>query len=126
MSGLRAPVQRTSATNGPTDPASFADDLPPLTPRSETKRRVTQEETGSVNQQTGHPRFTGSSYAVERAEDSTIPTGIGTDDFNFLRVVGRGAYAVVWEAVKLDTRQVYAIKVLDKVSRAYTPSFLCR
>ena len=43
------------------------------------------------------------------------PQQIGPDDFHFVQIVGRGSYGVVWEAVKVDTRETYAIKVLEKV-----------
>ena len=39
---------------------------------------------------------------------------ISRADFTFLKMIGSGAHAKVYLARKIDTKQLYAIKVLDK------------
>lgn len=36
------------------------------------------------------------------------------EDFNFLQVLGRGAYARVLRAQRIDNQQIYAIKIVEK------------
>ena len=58
-----------------------------------------------------------SSASAAAPGTSPEPQQIGPDDFRFVQIVGRGSYGVGWEAVKIDTRETYAIKVLEKVTR---------
>jgi len=58
-----------------------------------------------------------SASAAAAPGTSPEPQQIGPDDFHFVQIVGRGSCGVVWEAVKVDTRETYAIKVLEKVLR---------
>jgi hypothetical protein len=58
-----------------------------------------------------------SASAAAAPGTSPEPQQIGPDDFHFVQIVGRGSYGVVWEAMKVDTRKTYAIKVLEKVLR---------
>lgn len=38
---------------------------------------------------------------------------VGLHDFEFLEVLGVGAYGAVWKVRKLKTHDVYAMKVID-------------
>ena len=70
-----------------------------------------------------HPRSRPGDRRSSAAAPGTPPEPqqIGPDDFHFVQIVGRDSYGVVWEAVKVDTRETYAIKVFEKVLRM-TPS----
>jgi len=39
---------------------------------------------------------------------------IGTNDFKYVRVIGRGAFAKVYLVKKKDTDEIYAMKILKK------------
>ena len=40
--------------------------------------------------------------------------GMKIDDFQLLKVVGRGSFGKVYLAKKKDTKQIYAVKTLKK------------
>lgn len=40
--------------------------------------------------------------------------GLSVDDFDFLKMIGRGTFGRVFQVRKKDTRRIYAMKVLSK------------
>ena len=42
---------------------------------------------------------------------------IGLKDFEFLDILGVGAYGAVWKVKKISTKDVYAMKVIDTSER---------
>lgn len=50
---------------------------------------------------------------------NSVPTATGTrklglEDFDFVRLVGKGAFGKVWQVRRKETGEIYAMKVLDK------------
>ena len=78
-------------------------------------------------QNAGRGRSSPVDSSASAAAPGTSPESqqIGPDDFRFVQIVGRGSYGVVWEAVKIDTRETYAIKVLEKVTRLTCVCMMC-
>jgi serine/threonine protein kinase len=46
-------------------------------------------------------------------EFSIVSIDIGLKDFEFLEILGVGAYGAVWKVKKIKTNDVYALKVID-------------
>jgi serine/threonine protein kinase len=44
---------------------------------------------------------------------SAVSIDIGLKDFEFLEILGVGAYGAVWKVKKIKTNDVYALKVID-------------
>lgn len=63
--------------------------------------------------------------AVEEGKDASNVT---IDDFELLKLIGKGGYSHVFMARKKDSGQMYAIKVMDKkhLLSCMTPSAIVR
>jgi len=63
--------------------------------------------------------------AVEEGRDASNVT---IDDFELLKLIGKGGYSQVFMARKKDSGQMYAIKVMDKkhLLSCMTPSAIVR
>jgi len=65
------------------------------------------------------PSSTASSFA-ERAlmqpfsESVQMKRGLSVNDFDFLRMIGKGTFGRVFQVRKKDTKRIYAMKVLSK------------
>ena len=44
------------------------------------------------------------------------------DDFDLVRLVGKGAFGKVWQVRRKDTGEIFALKILDKKNRCRTKS----
>ena len=53
-------------------------------------------------------------FCLFQASDSGENRGVTLDDFNMLRVIGRGSYAKVLMAEQKRTKRLYAMKVIKK------------
>lgn len=47
-------------------------------------------------------------------EDSLLPKEVRLEDFEVLRVVGQGAFGKVYQVQKIDTSEIFAMKVMRK------------
>lgn len=47
-------------------------------------------------------------------EDTNVRTKLGPEDFEILRLIGKGTFGQVYQVRKKDTRRIYAMKVLSK------------
>lgn len=53
---------------------------------------------------------------IQRQQLSDVSDGaLGLDDFQFMRVIGRGSYSKVFAVKQKETKKVYAMKVIKKV-----------
>ncbi|XP_019184433.1 PREDICTED: serine/threonine-protein kinase AtPK2/AtPK19-like [Ipomoea nil] len=69
------------------------------------------EEANGKRQSSFENSIAGDSTVQER---SLLPKSVGLEDFEVLKVVGQGAFGKVYQVQKIDTSEIFAMKVMRK------------